>query len=216
MFVLNDYYETLHVFLLSYLGEKLCEEFLVLLDECDDLHLVEEDERGQRRQHVLLEDRGRGQHHVLNVLDPVRLVDLGQQLRVVDLDHLVEVGDALEVLAVPLGPLLRRVVFQATDDVEDGVLREHQLEQGVLVEQEDVLEDLVQVVQAVPVLEVLAHVEHVEQLLDVALVLHGHGQLLPPHGGRQAAGHELGDLLESANFARWQLDRRNLCLDIKT
>ena len=39
--------------------------------------------------------------------------------------------------------------------VEDGLLAEHDLEEGVLVQQEDVAEDLVEVVQALHVLQVL-------------------------------------------------------------
>ena len=76
-------------------------------------------------------------------------------------------------------PWQRRVVLQTPYDVEDGVLREHELEERVLVEQEDVLEDLVEVVQALGGLQVLAHAEHVEELLHVALVLDRDRQLLP-------------------------------------
>ena len=70
---------------------------------------------------------------------------------------LVKVGDGAEILPVPLGRRQRRVVLQAADHVEDGVLGEHQLEESVLVQQEDVLEDLVKVVQALRVLQVLGH-----------------------------------------------------------
>ncbi len=76
-------------------------------------------------------------------------------------------------------PWQRRVVLQTPYDVKDGVLREHELEERVLVEQEDVLEDLVEVVQALGGLQVLAHTEHVEELLHVALVLDRDRQLLP-------------------------------------
>ena len=116
-------------------------------------------------------------------------MDLGEELCVVDLDDLVEVGYRLEVLPVPLGRLQGRVVLEAADHVEYRVLREHELEEGVLVQEEDILEDLVQVVQSLGVLEVLGHLEHVEQLLDVAFPLDGHGQLFAPNGRREARGH---------------------------
>ena len=79
----------------------------------------------------------------------------------------MKISDGLQVLSVFLGCLRCRVVLQAAHDVEDGVLGEHELEQRVLVQQENVLEDLVEVVEAVRVVEVLAHAEHFQELLDV-------------------------------------------------
>ncbi len=107
-------------------------------------------------------------------------MDLGQQLGVVDLDHLVERGDGLQVLSVLLRLREAGVELQAADDIEDRVLGKHELEERVFVQEEDVLEDLVEVVEALRVVEVLAHVEQVQQLLDVALVLDGDGKFLSP------------------------------------
>ena len=53
--------------------------------------------------------------------------------------------------------------LQTADHVEDGLLAEHDLEEGVLVQQEDVAEDLVEMVQPLHILEVLR--EHV-RLVD--------------------------------------------------
>lgn len=50
------------------------------LQHADDLHLVEEDEGGERGQEVLLEDGRCGQDNVLDVLHPVCLVNLLPQL----------------------------------------------------------------------------------------------------------------------------------------
>ncbi len=107
-------------------------------------------------------------------------MDLGQQLGVVDLDHLVERGDGLQVLSVLLRLREAGVELQAADDIEDRVLGKHELEERVFVQEEDVLEDLVEVVEALRVVEVLAHVEQVQQLLDVALVFDGDGKFLSP------------------------------------
>ena len=61
------------------------------LNQRDDLDLIEEYERRESGEHVLLEDGGRGQDDVLDVLHAVRLVDLGEELGVVDLDDLVDI-----------------------------------------------------------------------------------------------------------------------------
>jgi hypothetical protein len=72
----------------THLCEEFCEKLFVLLNKGDDLDLVKEDEGGERGEHVLLEDGRRRQNNVLDVLNAIRLVDLGQQLGVVDLNHL--------------------------------------------------------------------------------------------------------------------------------
>ena len=69
----------------------------------------------------------------------------------------------LEVLAMPLGRGTAWLKLQAADHVEDCLLAEHDLEEGVLVQQEDVAEDLVEMVQPLHILEVLR--EHV-RLVD--------------------------------------------------
>ena len=69
---------------------KGCVDFLSSLNQRDDLDLIEEYERRESGEHVLLEDGGRGQDDVLDVLHAVRLVDLGEELGVVDLDDLVQ------------------------------------------------------------------------------------------------------------------------------
>ena len=69
----------------------------------------------------------------------------------------------LEILSVPLGRGATRLKLQAADHVEDRLLAEHDFEEGVLVQQEDVAEDLVEMVQPLHILEVLR--EHV-RLVD--------------------------------------------------
>ena len=69
----------------------------------------------------------------------------------------------LEILSVPLRRGAPRLKLQAADHVEDRLLAEHDLEEGVLVQQEDVAEDLVEMVQPLHILEVLR--EHV-RLVD--------------------------------------------------
>lgn len=46
------------------------------LQHTDNLHFVEKDEGGECGQEILLKDRRRGKDDVLDVLDPVGLVDL--------------------------------------------------------------------------------------------------------------------------------------------
>ena len=58
--------------------------------------------------------------------------------------------------------------LQAADHVEDSLLAEHDLEERVLVEQEDVAEDLIQVVEPLHILQVLR--EHV-RLVDCQRVM---------------------------------------------
>ena len=74
----------------------------------------------------------------------------------------------LEILSVPLGRGATRLKLQAADHVEDRLLAEHDFEEGVLVQQEDVAEDLVEMVQPLHILEVLR--EHV-RLVDCQKVM---------------------------------------------
>ena len=69
----------------------------------------------------------------------------------------------LEILSVPLRRGATRLELQTADHVEDCLLAEHDFEEGVLVQQEDVAEDLVEMVQPLHILEVLR--EHV-RLVD--------------------------------------------------
>ena len=64
---------------------------------------------------------------------------------------------------MPLGCSTAWFKLQAADHVEDRLLAEHDLEERVLVEQEDVAEDLIQVVEPLHILQVLR--EHV-RLVD--------------------------------------------------
>ena len=68
-----------------------------------------------------------------------------------------------EVFAMPLGCGATWLELQAADHVEDRLLAEHDLEERVLVQQEDVAEDLVEVVEPLHILQVLR--EHV-RLVD--------------------------------------------------
>merc|ERR1719189_903379 len=105
----------------------------------------------------------------------------------------------------------------AADHVEDGLLAEHDLEERVLVEQEDVAEDLIEVVEPLHILQVLReHVrltnsEDVEKLLDVVVVLDGSGKLFPPQRRRQAGRHQFRDLLKSGKFSCGKFNWRS-CL----
>ena len=74
----------------------------------------------------------------------------------------------LEILSVPLRRGATRLELQAADHVEDSLLAEHDLEEGILVQQEDVAEDLVEMVQPLHILEVLR--EHV-RLVDCQKVM---------------------------------------------
>ena len=69
---------------------------------------------------------------------------------------------------MPLGRGATRLKLQAADHVEDRLLAEHDLKEGVLVQQEDVAEDLVEMVQPLHILEVLR--EHV-RLVDCQKVM---------------------------------------------
>lgn len=71
-----------------------------------------------------------------------------------------------------------RIVFKAADNIKDGILTEHQLKQGILVQQEDIFEDLIKMMQALRVLQVLTHVKNIQQFLNVSLSLDSNGQLL--------------------------------------
>lgn len=129
---------------------------------------------------------------------------LGNQLGVLDRYRLAELGLLPQVDAVALAQGRGgRVVLETADDVKYRVLGEHHLEQGVLVEQENVLEYVVEVVQALEVLEVLAHVEQVEQLADVVLALDRHRQLVLFGRRAQAVVEQLADVLKSADIAAW-------------
>ena len=64
---------------------------------------------------------------------------------------------------MPLGRGAAWLELQAADHVEDRLLAEHDLEERVLVQQEDVAEDLVEVVEPLHILQVLR--EHV-RLVD--------------------------------------------------
>lgn len=135
-------------------------------------------------------------------------MNLRQQVGVLDLDRLAELWILLEIVSVTFRRTARRVVLQASDHVEDCVLGEHDLKQLRPVEQEDVLEDLEQVVEAFLVVEVLAHVKQIEELLDVALVLQHHGQLLLAHLRAEAGGNDLVDVFKAGHLARRQLNGR--------
>lgn len=148
--------------LVRQLPEQLGKELLVVLYQSHYLDLVEEDKATEGAEHVVLEHARRRQHNVLYVLDPIGLMDLGQQLGIRNGYGLLEFGQLLEVLAMLLWLGQRRLVLEAADDVEDRVVAEHHLEQGVLVEQKDVLEDVVQVVQALHVAKILAGVKEIE------------------------------------------------------
>lgn len=54
--------------------------WMFYLQHTDNFHFVEEDERRECGQEVLLKDRGSRQDYVLDVLNPVRLMDLLPQL----------------------------------------------------------------------------------------------------------------------------------------
>ena len=93
-------------------------------------------------------------------------------------------GHGLEILSVPLGRGATRLELQTADHVEDSLLAEHDLEESVLVQQEDVAEDLVEMVQPLHILEVLR--EHV-RLVDCQKVMRW-GQATP------FEGHLAGDV----------------------
>ena len=78
-------------------------------------------------------------------------------------EYLVKPSHGLEVLAMPLGRGTAWLKLQAADHVEDCLLAEHDLEERVLVQQEDVAEDLIEVVEPLHILQVLR--EHV-RLVD--------------------------------------------------
>ena len=69
---------------------------------------------------------------------------------------------------MPLGCGATWLELQAADHVEDRLLAEHDLEERVLVQQEDVAEDLVEVVEPLHILQVLR--EHV-RLVDCQRVM---------------------------------------------
>ena len=69
---------------------------------------------------------------------------------------------------MPLGCGAAWLKLQAADHVEDRLLAEHDLEERVLVQQEDVAEDLIQVVEPLHILQVLR--EHV-RLVDCQRVM---------------------------------------------
>ena len=68
---------------------------------------------------------------------------------------------------MPFGCGQAWVELKAPNHVENRVLGKHQFEKGILVQQKDILENVVEVVQALHVFQVFAHVEQVQQLFDV-------------------------------------------------
>lgn len=99
---------------------------------------------------------------------------------------------------MPLRLHQRRIVLQTTHHVHDAVVREHHLEQGRFVEEQDAAHDLVEVVQAFPVVQVLAHSEEAQEFLDVALAHQRQGEFLPPDGRGQDGRDQVGDFFEPA------------------
>ena len=83
-------------------------------------------------------------------------------------EYLVKPCHGLEVLAMPLRRGAARLKLQAPDHVEDCLLAEHDLEERVLVQQEDVAEDLIEVVEPLHILQVLR--EHV-RLVDCQRIM---------------------------------------------
>ena len=147
------------------LVEQVRQEPVVVKDQTDDFNFVEEDKTGEGREHVLLEHRGGWENHILDVLDSVCLVNFCQQFRVGDRDHLVELGHGLQIFPVSLGRLVAGLKLETTDNIEDGLFREHDLEQSIFVEKENVPEYLVQVMKTLRVLQIFTHVEDIEQFL---------------------------------------------------
>ena len=97
-------------------------------------------------------------------------------------EYLVKPSHGLEVLAMPLGSGATWLKLQAPDHIEDCLLTEHDLEEGVLVQQEDVSEDLVEVVEPLHILQVLR--EHV-RLVDCQKVMRwGQATLFERHLAR--------------------------------
>lgn len=139
------------------------------LQHTDNLHFVEENEGGEGGQEVLLKHWGRRQYYVLDVLNPVGLVDFLPKLRVRDRDHFLKLSRLGQEFPMSFRLNQRRVVLEATDHIHDTVIWEHHLEKGGFVEEQDPPHDLIEVVQAFSVVQVLAYSEEAQQFLYVAL-----------------------------------------------
>lgn len=85
--------------------------------------------------------------------------------------YLVKVGNGSQVLSVFLWRSKAGIEFQTSHDVENRVFGKHELEEGVLVQEENVLEYVVQVVKALAIFQIFAHVKHVQKFLNVTLIL---------------------------------------------
>lgn len=139
------------------------------LQHTDNFHLVEEDERGERGQEVLLKNRWRGQDDILDVLHPIRLMDLLAQLRVRDGDDLLKLCCLGQEFPVPFGLNQCGVILKAANHIHDTVVREHHLKEGRFIEEQHAPHNLIKVMQAFPVVQVLTHSEETQEFLDVTL-----------------------------------------------
>ena len=113
------------------------------LNHVDNLHLIVEDEGVEAGEKVLLEHGRRRQNHVLNVLNSVGLVDLGDEVVVVDVGYVAEVRLSLEVLAMLdalRGVGAGRFVLEHSNRVHNQLVAEQHLEERVLVQHEHHLE----------------------------------------------------------------------------
>ena len=88
-------------------------------------------------------------------------------------EYLVKPSHGFEVLAMSLWCGASRLKLQAADHVEDRLFAEHDLEERILVQQEDVAEDLIEVVEPLHILQVLR--EHV-RLVDCQNFMRSWGQ----------------------------------------
>lgn len=165
------------------------------LQHTDNFHLVEEDERGERGQEVLLKNRRCGQDDVLDVLHPVCLMDLLTQLRVCDRDDLLKLCCLGQEFPVPFGLNQCRVVLKAAHHIHDTVVREHHLKEGRFIEEQHPPHNLIKVMQAFPVVQVLTYSEETQEFLDVTLTNQSQGKFFPTNRRGQDRGNQVSDLL---------------------
>jgi len=134
--------------------EQRRQEARVGLQRHEHLHVVEQDQAGQRRERGVVQ-RAR-QHDVLQVAQAVGLVDLGAQAGVADRHHLLEHHALGQELAVPLPAGQLGVVLQRAQHVHHVLLGQQRLQQAGVVQHDGAAHDGVQVPQRLGVLQVLA------------------------------------------------------------
>ena len=116
---------------------------------------------------------------------------LGQQFRICDGYDLLKLRHLFEIFSVFLPHFGIGIILKAAHNIENSIFSKHDLKEGILVQEENILENLKQMVESLNIFQIFTNVEEVQKLSNVSFHLQGCGQLLTSYCRGQTTGNQL-------------------------